>query len=200
MSPQDRLARSLRWTATARRRRASSGMAVHPAGAGLLAGHPGGDRGHDIAVVKPTTMLPPPPGASAAGRPGDVEGSSRPRWDQENERGERSKESPVRVGDDFEISSCVNGMTATVAVRGELDIATAARLVDEVTLLTCNSPRHVTVDLEETTFVDLSGLRGLVEAQRKARASGGDIVVHAPPRSLRKVLALAGADAVLVLK
>ena len=77
------------------------------------------------------------------------------------------------------------------------DIATAPRLVDEVTTLMCNSPRHVIVDLEDTAFVDLSGFRGLVEALRTARASGGDIVVHAPPRSLRKVVALAGADAVL---
>ena len=114
-------------------------------------------------------------------------------------RGLPPKGSPARAADGFAIASRGTGKQATIAVTRELDRATAPTLIDEVTTLVSGPARRITVDLEDTTFVDLGGVRALVAACVTARASGGDIVVHAPPRSLHTVLAGAGADTVFVV-
>lgn len=106
----------------------------------------------------------------------------------------------MHIVEDFDISSHVCGTGATVVVKGELDSASAPRFADEIRRLVSESAVHVTVGLEATTFVDLSGLRALIEALSAARRHGGDIVLQAPPKSLQKVLELSGADDVFVVK
>ncbi len=106
----------------------------------------------------------------------------------------------MHVVEDFDISSHVCGTGATVVVEGELDSASAPRLANEIRSLVSESAVHVTVDLEGTTFVDLSGLRALIAALSAVRRHGGDIVLQAPPRSLQKVLEFTGANDLFVVK
>lgn len=106
----------------------------------------------------------------------------------------------VHVVENFDISSHVCGRAATVVVKGELDSASAPRFADEIRRLLSESAVHVTVDLEATAFVDLSGLRALIAALSTARRHGGDLVLQAPPKSLQKLLELSGADDVFVVR
>jgi anti-anti-sigma factor len=135
------------------------------------------------------------PFARASARSGGDGGSAM----HDVRRGPPTTGSPALVADGFAIASHVVGEQATIVVTGELDRATAPTLIDEVTRLVSGSVRGIVVDLEDTTFVDLGGLRALVAACAAARASGGDIALRAPPRSLHRVLAVAGADTVFVV-
>jgi anti-sigma B factor antagonist len=78
--------------------------------------------------------------------------------------------------------SQLNG-TRVVAVRGEIDFATAPEL-DEV--LGEFDRVQVVVDLAKVTFIDSSGLKSLVDARTRLRNRGGDLTVRsASPIVLR---------------
>ena len=81
-----------------------------------------------------------------------------------------------------------------VSVSGELDIATAGRLGDELGRTSERSARRVIVDLVGVTFIDSVALGVLTEEARRLRASGGScIVVSQDPRILR-VFEITGLD------
>src|SRR5262245_18563774 len=62
---------------------------------------------------------------------------------------------------------------AVVAVRGELDIATAPVLQREIEPLWARTINVLTVELEQVEFMDSSGLRALNEV--RVRAEEGDV-------------------------
>jgi anti-sigma B factor antagonist len=106
---------------------------------------------------------------------------------------------PVPTDGELSLSSERGGHKATVTVTGELDLATAPALADELRGLLDDGMCRLTVDLSEMTFIDSTGLATLVGALRTAREGGGDIVLHAPRECVRKVLEISGADRLFVL-
>jgi anti-sigma B factor antagonist len=84
-----------------------------------------------------------------------------------------------------------NGL-ATVVVTGELDLATApelARALDEH-----GDAELLLVDLTATTFIDSTGVRMLIEADRRSVASGALLVIMAGEGPVRRVLELCELD------
>lgn len=77
---------------------------------------------------------------------------------------------------------------ATLAVRGELDIATAPRLRATVGDLMGQGVRHLEIDLDGVTFIDSTGMGALLWVSNRLGAAGGDLsAVHvhgAPARTL----------------
>jgi anti-anti-sigma factor len=57
----------------------------------------------------------------------------------------------------------------------------------------------VLLHLGSERFVDLRGLRLLVDSARRVRSRGADLVVVAPPHSLRRLVQLSRVDAELPL-
>lgn len=111
---------------------------------------------------------------------------------------------PLRHGSlpadgDLSLTSVRSGEEAAVTVRGEVDCASARLLANELGDLLRQGACRLTVSLAEVTFIDSTGLATLVSALRAARAAGGDVVLHAPKKSVRKVLAITGADRFFVL-
>ena len=81
-----------------------------------------------------------------------------------------------------------------VSVSGELDIATAGRLGEELERTSARDARRVIVDLVGLTFIDSVVLGVLTEEARRLRAHGGIcIVVSQDPRILR-VFEITGLD------
>src|SRR2546429_5407838 len=89
----------------------------------------------------------------------------------------------------------VIGVTATttqvgadafvVSVAGELDLATADRLREELDRTAEHGARRVIVDLIGLTFIDSVALGVLTEGARRLRADGGvSVVVSQDPRIL----------------
>ena len=92
-----------------------------------------------------------------------------------------------------------NNGHAVVAVRGEIDMATAGQLWTalEAAMDACSK---VEVDLRETTFIDSSGLAVLVKAHHRSGRAPDAIVVREPSAAIRKILALAGMDKLFDLR
>lgn len=110
-----------------------------------------------------------------------------------------SQDRPVPIEGELNLSSERCGHEAIVRVKGEVDLATAPALDDELRGLLADGTCRLTVDLSEMTFVDSTGLATLIRALRVAREGGGDVVLHAPQRCARKVLEISGADRFFVL-
>jgi anti-sigma B factor antagonist len=87
---------------------------------------------------------------------------------------------------------------AVVALRGELDVASAASAAAALTAVAARA-RELIVDLAGLEFIDSSGLAALVLARKRARQAGGDLLLAAPQVQVLRVLAaarLAGVFAV----
>lgn len=80
-----------------------------------------------------------------------------------------------------------------VGLVGELDYVTAPLLEEQIAALEPRRPRAVVVDLGSLTFLDSSGLRALLAAQRAAGKGGYDLVVQDPLPQARRVFSLTGA-------
>lgn len=85
---------------------------------------------------------------------------------------------------------------AVLAVRGDVDIATApdlrARLAD-----TLGSFPAVVVDLADVPFMDSTGLGVLVAAYNRAAAAGCVLVLARPQQIVRNALRLVQIDTVI---
>lgn len=71
-----------------------------------------------------------------------------------------------------------------ITARGDLDMATVGQLAE--TLDGLSGP--IVLVLEEVTFVDSSGLRGILNAQRAARSRGDDLILRRPSAPIKRVL------------
>jgi anti-sigma B factor antagonist len=77
-----------------------------------------------------------------------------------------------------------------IEVRGEIDLHTAPAFRDEMLAAIAEDSPHLVVDMAEITFMDASGLSGLVDALHRAWARGGSVGLAAPARGVRKVLSI----------
>jgi anti-sigma B factor antagonist len=76
-----------------------------------------------------------------------------------------------------------------VALRGELDLVDAARAAAALGSVAAREPRII-VDLAGLEFIDASGVAALLRGRRDARDAGGDLLLAAPQRRVRRVLAI----------
>ncbi len=88
----------------------------------------------------------------------------------------------------------------TLAVAGELDLATAPQFRTEVSALLGTGCRAIVVDLSETTFLDSSGLGALVWAAHRLRAAGGSLTAVEPHPQIVATLRVTGVDRVVALR
>jgi anti-anti-sigma factor len=85
--------------------------------------------------------------------------------------------------------------------RADLDPATVARARIELSAVVTprRGPGNVLVFLGHECFVDLRGLRLLVDTARRVRALDGALAVVAPPRCLERLMQLGHVDTELPL-
>lgn len=85
-----------------------------------------------------------------------------------------------------------------IALRGELDLASAHAPLETALPFFGDGPvDRVVIDLSEVTFIDSSGLGGLVRLANYAGERGAEIAVHRPSPRSRAVLELAGLSSLL---
>ena len=87
----------------------------------------------------------------------------------------------------------------TLAVAGELDLATAQQFRTEFGALLGTGGRHVVVDLSQTTFLDSSGLGALVWVAHRMRGAGGEFSVVDPHPAIVATLEITNVGPVLAL-
>ena len=91
-----------------------------------------------------------------------------------------------------------DGFTVLIP-RGDIDVATAARLKEAVTELLVAGDLDVLVDLAEVEFIDSTGLGALVGSRRRALALNGSFALVCAEQHLLKVFRLTGLDKVLAI-
>jgi anti-sigma B factor antagonist len=100
---------------------------------------------------------------------------------------------------DFGIDVTRTGDAAIVSVIGELDLATAPRLREEIDALVESGVCAVTVDLVRLEFIDSTGLSALVMALKDMREHGGDLALRSLSPSTLKVFQIAGLTEVFAI-
>jgi anti-anti-sigma factor len=89
------------------------------------------------------------------------------------------------------VQSQIEGDSGYVTCRGELDIASAASLLEGLAGVISAGAARVTLDLREVGFVDSSGLRSLIEAHNLA-VEHRTALTLLPSVGLQRLMDLAG--------
>jgi anti-sigma B factor antagonist len=99
----------------------------------------------------------------------------------------------------FGISSVSSADGPRLAVRGELDLATASRLRMAIASEEEARPKLLTLDLRELDFMDVSGMRVLLDAARRAERDGRQLMVMNPQPAIRRLFALTAVDRTITI-
>ena len=83
-----------------------------------------------------------------------------------------------------------------VTVRGDLDMETVPQLTQALVGLSGT----VVLVLDELSFVDSSGLQGILNAQRGARARGDELILRRPSEALVRVLEMTDLRGTFVIE
>ncbi|SES00121.1 anti-anti-sigma regulatory factor, SpoIIAA [Lentzea xinjiangensis] len=87
-----------------------------------------------------------------------------------------------------------------IALGGEIDHVTAARMHDDVLALIDNTGTdstpgvHVLLDFSQVRFCDSSGMSALLGIWRRLHTRGGTLTVTALPANIAKALRIGGLD------
>ena len=81
-----------------------------------------------------------------------------------------------------------------VALAGELDLSTVAKVQEELRRVEANAPATLVVDLSKLTFLDSTGLRCIVTADERARGEGRRIVIVRGPDAVQRVFTITKLD------
>jgi anti-sigma B factor antagonist len=94
----------------------------------------------------------------------------------------------------LEIDSEVQADTARLTPTGELDIATAPQLEQEVRSLLARPVRSLVIDLSRLTFIDSSALRLFIILNDRSAAEGWTLSFVRPTGQVRSVFEITGAE------
>lgn len=97
----------------------------------------------------------------------------------------------------FEIRVQPDREVAHIEPVGELDIATVERLGDQLDELVESGFAHVVVDLRALEFIDVSGLRLLLNAHAAAQRDGWRLSLIQGPDAIRHIFAITDTLATL---
>lgn len=100
-------------------------------------------------------------------------------------------------GDVFGIRvDCRNGV-ARLALRGELDLATAPKLEEHLMLVEQDGVRAVLLDVRDLTFVDCTGLHTFLKAKSRAADNGHRFALVGAKDQLRRILQVTATQGVV---
>lgn len=91
------------------------------------------------------------------------------------------------------------GTTCSVALSGELDLESAPAMLGELNRLLALDYEIVVVDLRSLEFIDSTGLRCLLQAARRSRATRDQLRIVEPRGAVERVLQLTQVDRALPL-
>ena len=131
--------------------------------------------------------------ASANGRPSTIGSSTVSR-----ERARRSRSAIVALMDDDTARlSIASPETAVFVLSGEIDAHTAPSFAARFDPLPAGADAAVILDMAEVTFMDSSGLRVLIELNRRASESGLAMIVRAPSRAVARIIEISGLSDII---
>jgi anti-sigma B factor antagonist len=87
--------------------------------------------------------------------------------------------------------------SATVALDGEIDIATAPAIRRLLMAAISGGDVHLAVDMSAVSFIGAAGIGVLVAAANRAREAGGSLSLLAPSPQVQRLLDVLHLDAIL---
>ena len=93
---------------------------------------------------------------------------------------------------DLELRSERTGEQHVIALCGELDLAGADQVTEELLRVEATDACEIVVDLSELRFIDSSGIRLIVEADGRSRADGNRSRLIRGPALVRRVFEIRG--------
>jgi anti-anti-sigma factor len=79
-----------------------------------------------------------------------------------------------------------------IGLSGELDLANAAAVDQELIRVEATDAHVICLDLSALTFIDSAGIRLLIVADARSRVDGNRLTLLRPPDSVLRVLLIAG--------
>ena len=89
------------------------------------------------------------------------------------------------------------GPTTTIALRGELDIASVPTFEAALEDVHFPSLRHAVLDLEQLVFIDVSGLRAVLKLHEACLKVSAGLTIRPGPRQVQRVFEITGTDQLL---
>ena len=99
--------------------------------------------------------------------------------------------------DDFGIDVAERNGCTVVAVKGEVDLATAPTLKNRLLDLVADGVTEIVVDLSNTEFLDSTGLGAVVAAYKRVRAHEGHLRLVATSARVKRVFEITNLDRVV---
>lgn len=90
-------------------------------------------------------------------------------------------------GPQFSVRTNSQNGVASLALQGELDMATFPQLEECLMPLEQDGVSAIIVDLRDLTFIDSSGLRALLRAKERARTTSHRVVLLGASASARRL-------------
>lgn len=100
---------------------------------------------------------------------------------------------------DVQLSTEDVGTRTVVRVDGEIDVVSADRLRERVSLLVSDGRTDLVVDLSGVGFMDSTGLGVLVGTLKRVRTAGGRLVLVVGSERLLKVFRITGLQQVFTI-
>jgi anti-sigma B factor antagonist len=97
------------------------------------------------------------------------------------------------------VRSRAAGRRTTVAVGGEVDLASVGVLRAGISAALDSGATELWIDLSDTEFIDSSGLHLLIETQSEVKRRRRRMAIVCPPGRIRRVFELSGLADVLPL-
>jgi anti-sigma B factor antagonist len=94
----------------------------------------------------------------------------------------------------FQIETTTENDQLVVLLAGDLDLTARPVLTGRILPAVTDELARVTLDMEQVTFCDSSGLGGLLDIRRAAGDAGVEMVLRNVPRPVARVLDLTDVD------
>jgi anti-anti-sigma factor len=86
-----------------------------------------------------------------------------------------------------------SGESVTLALRGEIDVSTAALLEEALDMEVVREATRVTLDLAKCAFADSVGLAVVMRMALGLGERGGELILRSPTGQLRRLFQVTGA-------
>jgi anti-anti-sigma factor len=100
----------------------------------------------------------------------------------------------VEPGPPLSIDEIARDGELRLVVTGELDLASAPALLAHVERIEIDGANALAIDLAGVSFMDVAGMRVLLEAARRAHEQDAHFVIYNPRRIASRVFALTAVD------
>jgi anti-anti-sigma factor len=101
---------------------------------------------------------------------------------------------PSTAASPLQVSRSDDGRVVRLMLSGELDMSSATSLELELQTVEARMPPVIVLDLAHLRFMGVSGLRAILDAARRARREGRQLVVTNPVPHILRLFELTAID------